>query len=91
MLKRILLGVFVIMCLSCTSFAEPWKLIEDEHMIQEGETLDSIAADYIKLNTYGQRELREFKSGIIELNYSVLKDGLVPGTIIQINYWINDN
>jgi hypothetical protein len=64
-----------------------------EYYTVQNEVLWDIAAKFIDKNTYGTRDIREFISGIIELNYDrVFKDrprGEVHlGDVLQINYWI---
>ena len=65
-----------------------WNLVETEYTVQNGDTLESIAKEYIKKNTYGPRELEEFKSGIKELNEWLLDRDIKTGDILHINYWI---
>lgn len=55
--------------------------------VETGDTLDSIASRYMKENTYGPRELNEFKSGIVEMNPWVSTKGIAPGDRLDIRYW----
>jgi hypothetical protein len=93
MLKKFIMVVVLIMAtVVFTGFSEAampkWVLIHDAHHVVEGETLDSIARDYMKKNTYGPRGFDEFREGIIDLNN--LRDNLVvyPGQELRINYWV---
>lgn len=64
-----------------------WNLVEDSYMVQQGDTLEGIAEKYMKKNTYGPRELREFVAGIKELNDWLLTREAKPGDTLRINYW----
>ena len=75
--------------LSSTCLASPYKLVEAEYTVQAGDSLDTIAEAYMKKNTYGPRELREFKSGIVQLNEWLIGRDLQAGDIIRVNYWIS--
>ncbi len=68
--------------------SKPYQLIETSYTVQQSDTLRSIAETYMKKNTYGPREIREFESGIKELNPWLLKKDVKKGDVIRINYWI---
>ena len=68
--------------------AHPWIFVEDHYTVQSGDTLSRIANEFIKKNTYAPREIREFTEGIKELNPELLKRDVIPGEVIDINYWI---
>ena len=40
-------------------------------------------------NTYGPRELKEFKSGIVQLNDWLLTRDLQAGDKVKVNYWVS--
>ena len=84
MLKNFILVVTLVM-----TFVVNWVLIQDIHQVMEGETLDSITRDYMKKNKYGDREFKEFREGIIELNN--LHGEVVPGQKLRINYWVEED
>lgn len=84
MLKNFIVGVVLLM-----TFVANWVLVQDVHLVQEGETLDGITRDYMKKNTYGTREFMEFREGIIELNN--LHGEVVPGQKLRINYWVEED
>lgn len=84
MLERFIVCVALVF-----TFAVNWVLVQDIHQVIEGETLDSIARDYMKKNTYGDREFKEFREGIIELN-GLHGQEVVPGQKLRINYWVED-
>ena len=85
MLKNFIVCIVLIM-----TFVVNWVLIQDVHCVQKGETLDSITRDYMKKNTYGDREFKEFREGIIELN-GLHGEEVVPGQKLRINYWVEDD
>ena len=64
-----------------------WVLIHDVHYVMNGENLDSITRVYMKKNTYGHRDFKEFREGIIELNGLRGKTELHAGQELKINYW----
>lgn len=65
---------------------------EEIYIVQDGDTLWSIASEYMDKNTYGKREIREFKEGIIQENYKKypdIKSGLIrKNDRLVIHYWI---
>lgn len=65
-----------------------YELIEAVYQVKEGDTLDGVAKEYMAKNTYGPREIREFTSGIKELNEWLLQRDVRPGDTLHINYWI---
>lgn len=84
MLKNFVIGVVLLM-----TFVANWVLVQDVHLVQEGETLDGITRTYMKKNTYGDREFHEFREGIIELNN--LHGEVHPGQELRINYWVTED
>lgn len=76
--------------ISFVSTVGAYELIQTEYEVQEGDTLDSIAYEFMALNTYGQRDITEFEEGIVDLNYDELIENdweLEPGMELRINYW----
>lgn len=72
------------------------KLVTDTYTVKAGDTLWTIAGQYMSQNTDGPRDIREFYHGIIELNYdTVFKDRppalIHPGDKLQINYFVKDD
>lgn len=65
-----------------------WVLIHDVHYVTDGETLDEITKAYMAKNTYGPRDFKEFREGIIELNGLRGKTDLHAGQELNINYWV---
>lgn len=58
------------------------------HTVEAGETLTSIASKYITPD----REIREFREGIVELNYDEVFSGRKPpeviaGDVIKVSFW----
>lgn len=74
---------------SCQATVPEYEFIIEEYTVQENDTLDSIAREFITKNTYGQREIREFTAGIRELNNILPGDEVNQGQIIKISYWIS--
>lgn len=64
-----------------------WVLIHDVHYVMNGEDLDQITKTYMAKNTYGLREFKEFREGIIELN-GLRGKTVYPGQELSINYWV---
>ena len=65
-----------------------WVLIHDVHYVMDGEDLDQITKAYMVKNTYGPRDFKEFREGIIELNGLRGKTKLYAGQELNINYWV---
>ena len=61
--------------------------VQESYKVGKDETLDTITDEYIKKNTYGKREHKEFKQGIIELNQWLLVKRLEEGDVLDIRYW----
>ena len=90
MLKKVLVLFF---CLSISNICCAYQLITETYDVQEGDTLSTIAQDFIEKNTYSKRELKEFEYGIVEINPFLAKrekEGFIlyVGETIKINYWI---
>lgn len=68
-------------------YSREWTVVHAVYKVEKGDTLDSIAAQYMQRNTYGKREINEFKSGIIERNSWLLKRDLQAGDTLTICYW----
>ena len=64
-----------------------WNLVEVTVTVKSGDTLESIAREYMKKNTYGAREIHEFIDGIKELNVWLLKRDIQSGDKLRVNYW----
>lgn len=91
MVKSIALVVIaLIIGLSGVCMASNYKLIQDRYEVQTGDTLDSIAAAYMDKNTYGAREFKEFRAGIVELNPWLLYRDVCEGDVVIVNYWVSD-
>ena len=82
-----------VLIMSAVAFANPvpWKLVEETHVVEAGETLEDITFEYMQKNTYGKREFYEFRSGIIELNPWLMERSIEEGDALKINYWVNNN
>ena len=64
-----------------------WTVVHVSYEVQDGDTLQSVAENYLKKNTYGEREINEFREGIRELNDWLLTRDLQKGDVLRINYW----
>ena len=91
MMKKVffLLAAMMIM-ISATCLASPYRLVEAEYTVQAGDSLESIAQAYMAKNTYGPRELKEFKSGIVQLNTWLLDRDVQAGDTVRVNYWVRE-
>lgn len=97
--KSILYPVVLAMALLVLSGAAdakyPGHMVTETYVVQSGDNLWSIAGRYLEKNTYGSRDIREFKEGIIELNFDRVFSGrtdqdIYPGDELKINYWVKD-
>ena len=90
-MKRVflLLAAMMIM-ISSTCLSSPYRLVEAEYSVKSGDTLDTIAEDYMARNSYGPRELQEFKSGIIQLNVWLMGRDVQAGDVVKVNYWVRN-
>lgn len=88
MKKVFLLLTAMMIMISSTCMASSYKLVEAEYSVREGDSLDSIAVEYMARNTYGPREFREFKSGIVQLNEWLMDRDVQAGDTVRVNYWV---
>ena len=84
----LLVDMMIMTCSNC--LANPYQLVEVEYTVQAGDSLDSIAQAYMAKNTYGPRELKEFKSGIVQLNTWLLDRDVQAGDTVRVNYWVRE-
>ena len=66
--KIIVLALLLLLNISICQAATGYEYIIEEYVVQENDTLEKIADEFIIKNTYGEREIREFTEGIKELN-----------------------
>lgn len=91
--KKIAISAALVAAVVTTcGFDHKGELVEDIYTVKQGDTLWSIASNYMDKNTYGPRNIREFMSGIVELNYDRIFKGrepalIYPGDELRINYW----
>ncbi|SDD39389.1 LysM peptidoglycan-binding domain-containing protein [Sporomusa acidovorans] len=98
MIKKVaVMGLMILLAIASYGNSEPPKghLVSEFYIVKSGDTLDEIASKFIAKSSV-RRDIREFREGIIELNYDkVFKDRYPYGTIyagdhLQINYWEED-
>lgn len=71
------------------------KLVTEIYTVATGDTLDDISYHFMGKSSV-RRDVREFREGIIQLNWEeVFKDryphGLIlPGDKLRINYWVEE-
>ena len=92
MQKIIVTLVAIIVFLGAGTTAEAakptnWRYTEITYEVHENETLEDIAKVYIAKNTYAERELKEFMSGIVEMNDWLLERDVHAGDKLRIAYW----
>ena len=88
--KKILVGTALVVtaCLSMGVMDDPpYRMMEEVYTVQEGDTLCTIGKEYMKKNTYGEREIREFIEGIKQINEELVHGQVEPGQILKITWW----
>ncbi|QDR80201.1 hypothetical protein SPTER_15190 [Sporomusa termitida] len=87
----------IVLAVSCGN-SEPvakGRLVTETYTVVTGDTLDVISYQFIKKSSV-RRDVREFREGIIQLNWEeVFKNryphGLIrPGDKLKINYWVEE-
>jgi len=86
-MKKLVLTILMLCLLQGVCLASDWSLKEEIYTVKAGDTMESIAQEYMKKNTYGPRESHEFIEGILELNNMSVAD-IHVGDKLRINYWI---
>ncbi|MGL5512583.1 MAG: hypothetical protein ACRDBM_05000, partial [Sporomusa sp.] len=82
----------IVLLTSCGNTDPQGTLVTETYIVRSGDTLDEISYRFMKRSA-AKRDVREFREGIIELNWdTVFKDRqpyglLMPGDRLQINYW----
>lgn len=97
--KKALMAVVFVLLLC--SFYEPVgatvpedaQLVTETYIVSSGEGLDKISYIFMAKNTYGSRYLPEFREGIVQNNWELLKDRYPHGMIkggdkLVICYWV---
>jgi LysM domain. len=94
--KVVVMGLMILAIANCGNTEAPkGHLVSEFYIVKSGDTLDEIASKFIAKSSV-RRDIREFREGIIELNYdNVFKDRYPHGAIyagdhLQINYWVKD-
>ena len=68
------------------------QLVTETYTVRAGDTLDDISYRYMAKSGM-PRDVREFRQGVIELNFDEVFAGRTPGAIfpgdhLKINYWV---
>ena len=96
-LKPVLIGGAFIAAASLLSGAvNPWDdsknavLVEEVYVVRPGDTLWSIAEEYVAKNTATCRYILEYKEGMYENNpWLVERKGMIyPGDQLTLTYWV---
>lgn len=88
-MKKMIITLVLFSCLfivAVVSAAASGILCEEEYTVKEGDTLDSIAREFIEKNTYSIREFKEFREGIKESN-NMTDNNIYVGQVLIIHYW----
>lgn len=93
--QLVLAGLIAAAVASCGNAELKGHLVSETYTVKSGDTLTAISYQFMKKSSV-KRDIREFREGIIELNYDrIFKDRYPHGLIIagdrlQINYWQAD-
>lgn len=92
LMTLIFIGLVIVLLTSCGNTEPQGTLVTETYIVRPGDTLWAISEQFMRKNTYGPRDIREFYHGVIELNYETVFKGRKPGEIypgdrLQINYW----
>ena len=90
-IAALVLSALIVSSVNSTEAAEvdhrAWTLVQVSYEVQQGDTLDSVTEMYMKKNSYGKREFKEFREGIKQLNDWLLERDMKEGDVLRINYW----
>ena len=98
-LKPVLIGgAFVAAAALFSGAVNPWDdgknaiLVEEVYTVRPGDTLWSIAEEYVAKNTGTRRYILEYKSGMEELNpWLMERHGMIyPGDRLKLTYWVEE-
>ena len=88
MIKKLAMIIMIAMSICSVACAQPYKLVHYEYEVQAGETLTDIGQKFIEKNTYGDRSLKEFTEGIVEINPELWNNReTYAGEVIYINWF----
>lgn len=91
-------GAFVAATALFSGAVNPWDdgknaiLVEEVYTVRPGDTLWSIAEEYVAKNTGTRRYILEYKSGMEELNpWLMERHGMIyPGDRLTLTYWVKE-
>lgn len=95
MMIIILIAAIGLAVVSCGNAQSKGHLVTETYIVQAGDTLDDISYRYMAKSSM-PRDVREFREGIIELNWDDVFAGrdpglIYPGDCLKINYWVEQN
>lgn len=91
----IVAGLIALAVASCGANEPKGHLETETYIVSQGDTLDQISYHYMAKSSV-RRDVREFREGIIQLNWEAVfahryPHGLImPGDQLKINYWKED-
>lgn len=93
LLMCIIFGYFFAYDTPVATNANKGHMVSEVYVVHQGDTLDGIAYQFMNKSSV-KRDVREFRSGIEENNYELLK-GRQKGIILEgdklvIKYWIKN-
>ena len=91
-------GAFIAAAALFSGAVNPWDdgknaiLVEEVYTVRPGDTLWSIAEEYVAKNTGTRRYILEYKSGMEELNpWLMERHGMIyPGDRLKLTYWVEE-
>ena len=95
MMIIILIAAIGLAVVSCGNAQPKGNLVTETYIVQAGDTLDDISYRYMAKSSK-PRDVREFRDGIIELNWDAVFASRPPGMIypgdhLKINYWVDQD
>ncbi|WP_094607767.1 hypothetical protein SPSIL_008660 [Sporomusa silvacetica DSM 10669] len=86
--------LFGLVAVSCGNADQTKGHLESEvYVVKSGDTLDTISYKFMEKSSV-RRDVREFREGIIELNYDMVfavrypHELIMPGDKLTTNYWV---
>jgi hypothetical protein len=92
----LLIGLLITIAVSCGNANRPpvpGHMVTETYIVQSGDTLDAISYKFMSKSSV-LRDVREFREGIIQLNWDEVFKGrypygvIYPGDSLLVNYWV---